>query len=75
MTSPGTGPGCHPATGYKDRVTAGLLYDALKLLDQHGIIRADDEPWRVSRALEALCRTADAIAGPTTAQAAKPASS
>jgi hypothetical protein len=55
-------------TGYQDRVTAGLLHDTLKLLEQHGITRADDQPCRISKTLEALCHMADAVAGPTTTQ-------
>ncbi|MGH7745640.1 MAG: hypothetical protein ACREQ5_12755 [Candidatus Dormibacteria bacterium] len=49
---------------YQDRVTAGLLYDSIKLLESHGIVFADEQTWRLARTLEALCRMADAVAGP-----------
>lgn len=48
---------------YRDRVTAGLLYDVMKLLDRHGIVCPDDQPWRITAVLEALCHMADAVAG------------
>lgn len=52
-------------SGYRSRVTAGLLYDTVKLLEAAGGRWAGEDPERRADALVALCELADAVAGPS----------
>ena len=49
---------------FEHLVTHSLLCDVVKVLEDHGFTWADDDPGRKADVLVALCRMAEAMAGP-----------
>ena len=58
------GPNLSRFGDYRDKVNVGLFADVLEVCARRGISRVDNDPIRLSRALEAICHLADALAGP-----------